>query len=57
MVAFPPQAPTRRVQDMFFYQLPEHAHYYSELVNGLGAGGDAAIAADHATVRPHGCFQ
>ena len=38
-------------QDMYFYQLPEHAHYYSELVNGLAAGGDAAIAAEHATVR------
>ncbi len=36
---------------MYFYQLPEHAHYYSELVNGLTAGGDAAIAAEHATVR------
>ena len=41
------------LQDMHFYQLPEHAHYYAELVNGLTAGGDAAVAAEHATVCAH----
>ncbi len=33
-------------QDVVFYQLPLHAHYYSELVNAIGGDG----AAVHATV-------
>jgi U3 small nucleolar RNA-associated protein 25 len=35
-------------QDLLFYQLPHHAQFYVELVNGL-QGRDAA-AAEHATV-------
>ena len=31
------------VQDLYFYQLPEHAHYYNELV-GLLALGDGVDA-------------
>ena len=43
-------------QDVFFYGLPDHAHYYPELVNLLedtatgGGGSAAAAAAAHATV-------
>ena len=38
-------------QEMTFYQLPVHAHFYPELVNSLGAGADAANTVEHATVR------
>lgn len=40
------------VQDILFYQLPEHSHYYSDIVNMLGgaSGGDEAFEAAHATV-------
>ena len=34
------------MQDVLFYQLPLHAHFYSELVNAIGGEGAAA----HATV-------
>ncbi len=34
------------LQDVLFYQLPLHAHFYSELVNAIGSGD----AAQHATV-------
>lgn len=39
-------------QDIIFYQLPEHSHYYSDIVNmlGGGSGGDDAFEAAHATV-------
>lgn len=35
-------------QDVLFYQLPEHAHFYPELLNLLEEGG--AGAGEHATV-------
>ena len=34
------------VQDILFYQLPQHGHFYPELVNMIAGG----AAAGHATV-------
>lgn len=36
------------LQDLYFYQLPEHAHYYTELLNLLTSA--EGIEAGHATV-------
>ena len=38
------------MQDIIFYQLPEHSHYYSDVVNMLGGGSGEAYEAQHATV-------
>ena len=35
-------------QDLLFYQLPQHAHFYLELVNMLAGRDDMAL---HATVK------
>ena len=37
-----------RVQDLLFYQLPQHAHFYLELVDMLAGRDDMAL---HATVK------
>ena len=36
------------LQDLLFYQLPQHAHFYLELVNMLAGRDDMAL---HATVK------
>ena len=36
------------LQDLLFYQLPQHAHFYLELVNMLAGRDDLAL---HATVK------
>ncbi|KAK9852592.1 hypothetical protein WJX84_011912 [Apatococcus fuscideae] len=39
----------RGVQDVVFYQLPEHAKYYSELVDMMADGGQSGPQLGHAT--------
>ena len=38
------------IQDLLFYQLPEHASFYSELVNFLEEGSAGTDSDGHATV-------
>ncbi len=45
----------RGVQDILFYALPEHAHYYSEIVNMLQASALTVPAATHATITTLFC--
>ncbi|WIA34691.1 hypothetical protein OEZ86_013004 [Tetradesmus obliquus] len=50
----------RGIQDIMFYGLPEHAHFYSELVNlvqsgGPGGGAGAAAGGHHATITALFC--
>lgn len=42
----PPTRPPLLLQDVLFYQLPEHAHFYSELLNLL----EDSASAEHTTV-------
>jgi U3 small nucleolar RNA-associated protein 25 len=48
------------LQDILFYGLPDHAHFYSELVNlvqsgGPGGGAGAAAGGHHATITALFC--
>lgn len=38
------------MQDVLFYGIPDHGHYYSELLNLLEGATSAEAAAQHATV-------
>lgn len=43
------------LQDIVFYGLPDHAHFYSELVNLVQSGTGSTAAAHHATITTLFC--
>jgi U3 small nucleolar RNA-associated protein 25 len=36
----------RGAQHVIFYSLPEYAHFFPEIVNGLGDSGDGSLGSD-----------